>query len=129
MEMRRFALAALVLLASNAPGAAQTPDRVEIDLSSFKFTPSTIALHHGQSYVLHFVNKASGGHDFAAKAFFKAATIAPGDRATVAKGQIELDGGETADVHLTAPAPGTYEAHCSHFMHSTFGMTGSIVVS
>ena len=127
--MSRFALASLLLLVTAAPGAAQAPDRVDIDLSSFKFTPSTITLHHGQPYVLHFVNKASGGHDFAAKAFFKAAIIAPGDRATVAKGQIELDGGETADVHLSAPAPGTYEAHCSHFMHSTFGMTGSIVVN
>ena len=127
--MNRLALATLLLLVTAAPGAAQAPDRVDIDLSSFKFTPSTITLHHGQPYVLHFVNKASGGHDFAAKAFFKAAIIAPGDRATVAKGQIELDGGETADVHLSAPAPGTYEAHCSHFMHSTFGMTGSIVVN
>ncbi|MDB5704779.1 MAG: copper binding s, plastocyanin/azurin family protein [Sphingomonas bacterium] len=126
--MSRFALAALLLFASAGPAAAQGPARIEIDLSNFKFTPSTITLHHGQSYVLHFVNKASGGHDFVSKSFFKAATIAAGDRAAVAKGEIELDGGETADVRLTAPAPGTYEAHCSHFMHSTFGMTGSIVV-
>ncbi len=103
-------------------------ERVEIDLSNFKFTPDAITLRHGQPYVLHFVNQAKGGHDFEARAFFDAASVAPEDRAAVAKGKVALGDGQSVDVHLTAPAAGTYEAHCTHFMHSTFGMTGKIVV-
>ena len=126
--MSRLSLATLALLAAAGPSAAQAPDRVEITLSNFAFTPSTIRLRHGQPYVLHFANSAKGGHDFVAKRFFAAAMIAPQDRKATAKGRIVLDGGAAADIHLTAPGPGRYKVHCSHFMHSTFGMTGAIVV-
>ena len=116
---------AVMLLAAPVAASAQG-ERVSIELSNFKFTPKTITLHHGQHYVLHFSNTASGGHDFVAKAFFAAAKLdTPG---SVKDGEVELDGGESVDVGLTAPQPGKYEAHCSHFMHTTFGMTGSIVV-
>lgn len=128
--MKPLILSAVALLALTGVAApAQTgPERVEIGLSNFKFTPSTITLQHGQPYVLHFANMAKGGHDFSAKAFFDAAAVAPEDRGAVAKGEIELRGGQSADIHLTAPAAGSYEVHCSHFMHSAFGMTGKIVV-
>ena len=127
--MKSLILSAAALLALAGAASAQTgPEQVEIGLSNFKFSPSTITLQHGQPYVLHFANTAKGGHDFSAKAFFDAAAVAPEDRAAVAKGEIELQGGQSVDIHLTAPAAGTYEAHCSHFMHSTFGMIGKIVV-
>ena len=82
-----------------------------------------------QAHVLHLVNKAGGGHDFVAERFFTAAQLAPSDRATVTNGEVELGAGESADVRLVAPQPGTYDVHCWHFMQSTFGMTGKIVVS
>jgi uncharacterized cupredoxin-like copper-binding protein len=128
--MKSFVFSGVALLAlAGAQAPAQgSPTTVEIDLTNFKIGPDAITLQHGQPYVLHIVNQAKGGHDFEAKAFFDAATVAAGDRAVVAKGKIELGGGQSADVHLTAPAAGTYEAHCTHFMHSTFGMTGKIVV-
>jgi uncharacterized cupredoxin-like copper-binding protein len=129
--MRPILFAALIV--TSIPAAAQAPvggpDRIEIDLSNFKFTPSSVTLHHGSAYVLHFANKAGGGHDFVAKAFFAAAAVAPADRGRVASGEIDLGGGEAADVRLVAPAPGRFEAHCSHFMHSTFGMRGEIIVN
>jgi uncharacterized cupredoxin-like copper-binding protein len=127
--MRLLVPALLIALAAGmSPAGAADSTIVGIDLSNFRFAPSTVTLKSGQPYVLHIVNKASGGHDLVAKAFFAAATIAPADRKLVSHGEVELDGGETVDVHLTAPAAGKYEMHCSHFMHSTFGMTGSIVV-
>jgi len=128
--MKSFLLsaAALFALASSQAPAQGAAERVEIDLSNFKFTPDAITLQHGLPYVLHFVNQAKGGHDFEARAFFDAASVAPEDRAAVAKGKVERGGGQSVDVRLTAPAAGTYEAHCTHFMHSTFGMTGKIVV-
>jgi plastocyanin len=111
--------------AATAQGSAQA---ITVDMSNFKFTPATVTLTHGRPYVLHFVNSASGGHDFVAKEFFGAATIAPEDRAKVKNGEVELDGGESADIHLVANTPGSYKSHCSHFMHSSFGMTGTVVV-
>lgn len=131
MWLPKASLAGLFVL--TAAAVPQTPEwdhaaRVEIALSNFKFTPATITLKHGQPYLLHLVNRAEGGHDFVAKKFFAAATVAPSDKASVAKGEVELDGGDAADIRLIAPAPGSYEVHCSHFMHSTFGMKGTIVV-
>jgi uncharacterized cupredoxin-like copper-binding protein len=116
---------ALPLLAFALTGA-QPEQRVDIALSNFKFTPNTIALAHGQPYVLHLTS--SGGHSFAAKAFFAAATMTAAERAKVAGGKVELAGGESVDVHLIAPAAGTYKISCTHFLHSSFGMTGHFAV-
>jgi uncharacterized cupredoxin-like copper-binding protein len=135
--MRRLfgaVLAAFVLpgapLHAQPPPAndASTVQVVEIDMTNFAFTPMTLMLTAGGAYRLHFVNKASGGHDFTAKAFFGDAMIDPEDKAAVQDGAVRLAGGQTADVRLVAPKPGTYEVHCSHFMHAGFGMKGQIVV-
>lgn len=128
--MRRSILfsALLAVFASGAATAQGAPQVLTVEMSNFKFTPATITLTHGRAYVLHFVNNASGGHDFVAKDFFAASTIAPEDRAKVKDGEVELSGGESTDVHLVANAPGTYKSHCSHFMHSSFGMTGQVIV-
>ena len=119
---------ALVMAASVQAQESNQTDRVAIELSSFKFTPSTITLEHGRRYVLHLSNKARGGHNFVAKTFFAAADVAPADRARLSKGGISLDGGDQADIHFTAPAPGRYDVRCTHFMHQTFGMKGEIIV-
>ena len=130
--MRTAILSAFLFALSGAayaqPSSAE-PQLIEIGLSNFKFRPSTINLQHGQGYRLHFVNRADGGHDFVAKTFFSQARIDPGDAAKVKGGRIELKGGQSTYVTLTPQTPGTYKVHCSHFMHSTFGMTGQIVVT
>ena len=110
-----------------APALAQ-PTTVDVELSNFKYTPASIHLEPGRDYVLHLVNRSGGGHDFSAKTFFAAAKVAPGDRDKVSGGRINLGGGEEVRVHLTAPAAGHYPVKCTHFMHTTFGMSGEIVV-
>jgi uncharacterized cupredoxin-like copper-binding protein len=127
----RSIILSIALLAT--PAVAQTPDwhsaqRIEVDLSNFKFTPARIELRQGQPYVLHIVNQSDGSHDFNAKAFFAAARIAPEDKSKAAHGEVELSGNESTDLRLIAPPSGSYELHCGHFMHSTFGMKGSIEV-
>jgi len=112
--------------AALAQGAA--PHTVTVQLSSFSFTPETLRLRAGEAIDLRLVNTASGGHNFAAPAFFAAARIDPADAAKVRGGKIEIGGRETVDVHLTVPAPGRYELHCSHPFHTAFGMRGSIEV-
>jgi plastocyanin len=42
-------------------------------------------------------------------------------------GEIELRPHETKTITLI-PAAGTYQAHCSHFLHKQMGMTDLIVV-
>lgn len=118
------ALLALALLAA-APAAPE--QRIDVALSNFKFTPSTIALVHGQSYVLHLTS--SGGHSFAAKDFFAAAAMPAADRAKLKDGKIELDSDSAVDLHFTAPRAGSYPIKCTHLLHASFGMTGKFVVS
>lgn len=120
------------LLALPAAAAAQAPDwaqaqRVEVKLSSFDFAPSTLHLRAGRPVVLHLVNTGSGGHDFAASAFFAAARIRPRDRGAVGRGRVEVRGGRSVDIFLV-PRVGRYPLKCSHAFHKAFGMTGRIVV-
>jgi plastocyanin len=120
-----FAFASFALPAA---AAAQAPDwahaqRVEVKLSNFDFTPSTLHLRAGRPVVLHHVNTGSGGHDFTAPAFFKAAQV----RRNNVKGSVELRGHQSVDIALV-PKAGTYPLKCSHAFHKTFGMSGRIVV-
>ena len=129
----RYLLLVLALLALTSSARAQAPDwgtahEAEVRLSNFAFTPNKIEMKSGDAYRLHLVNTANGGHNFDAGQFFAASQIAPPDQAKVNKGTVELKAGESADVRLVAPAPGTYKIHCSHFLHSSFGMTGEIIV-
>jgi uncharacterized cupredoxin-like copper-binding protein len=121
--MRKLAI--LSLLALPAVTAAQpAATTVEITLSNFDFTPNAIHLHAGQPVVLHLVNSAHGGHNFAAPEFFAAATGVSGP---VEGGKVELHGNQSVDIHVT-PAAGHYHLHCTHTMHTAFGMSGEIDV-
>ena len=124
--MRALLLLPLILAvpgaaAGQGAGGAAT---VEVQLSSFDFAPKTIRLRAGAPVVLHLVNTGGGGHNFAAPEFFAAAGGVSGP---VQRGRVEVKGHQSADVRLT-PARGTYKLRCTHTLHSTFGMTGSIVV-
>jgi uncharacterized cupredoxin-like copper-binding protein len=121
--MRAICLA--ILLACPAAAFAQPQARtVEVRLSNFDFAPRQIHLRAGEAIVLHLVNDAGGGHNFAAPEFFAAARGVAGP---VANGRVELAGHGSADIRLT-PAAGHYRLRCTHTLHSSFGMTGEIVV-
>lgn len=122
--LRTFSLAILVALA--APAAGQ-PATATIDLTNFKFTPAQIALKANQPIVLLIRNDSSGGHSFSAPAFFAAARVDPASAALVRNGKIEVPSHATVRVALT-PATGQYPLKCSHFLHSSFGMNGTILV-
>lgn len=132
MEMRVTGVVLGALLAVAVAAAPSGPSRdqvmqVDVVLSNFAFTPATLRLHHGQAYVLRFINRGSGGHNFAAPEFFAAARIDPASVDALSKSRIELKKGEIRDVRLV-PAAGTYKVKCTHFMHTAFGMKGSISV-
>ncbi|HEU4957922.1 MAG TPA: cupredoxin domain-containing protein [Sphingomicrobium sp.] len=127
--MRIAALFSLpLILLSAQPAASQAPTVVNVQLASFRFTPKTIVLDHGHSYVLRLANVADDGHDFTASDFFAAANVAAEDRRLVTEGEVEVPPGQVREIHLTAPAAGSYGLKCSHSFHKMFGMSGKIVV-
>ena len=128
--MRYAFLAAIPLVAFGAQAATpQGPAVVNVQLSNYKFAPSTIVLDHGRPYVLRLTNISRGGHDFTAPAFFAAARIAPEDRRMVVGGEVEVHPGMTHAIRLTAPAaPGRYKVKCTHSFHKMLGMSGTIIV-
>ncbi|HEY5710508.1 MAG TPA: cupredoxin domain-containing protein [Allosphingosinicella sp.] len=118
-------LALLVLPATTLSAQDQAaPRTVEVQLSSFDFTPSTINLRAGQPVTLHLANTGNGGHNFSAPEFFAASSGVSGP---VARGAVEVSGHQSVDVSLT-PARGTYRLKCTHTLHTSFGMRGAIVV-
>jgi uncharacterized cupredoxin-like copper-binding protein len=127
MRITPLVMLPLILLTGSA-AVGQSAPTVAVQLSNFKFAPSTIVLDHGRPYVLRLVNGANGGHDFTAAAFFAAAKVAPTDRRYIAEGEIEVPPGQAIQIHLTAPAAGRYKLKCSHSLHKMFGMSGTILV-
>lgn len=125
--MRILLLLPLLLLA--APGApAQNPPRtVEVQLTSFDFTPAQIRLQAGVPILLRLTNAGRGGHNFSAPQFFRAASIAPGQNVALRGGTIEVPSRQTVTVRLT-PARGNYPLRCTHTLHTAFGMRGRIIV-
>jgi plastocyanin len=121
IKLRTAALAAFVL-AFAAPTAAQAAAQT-IELFNFGFSPKPIHLRAGQPVTLNFVDR-QGSHDFVAKSFFASSTITAG---SAPDGKIDLDAGETKSITLI-PRAGTYDAHCSHFLHASMGMIDQIVV-
>ena len=118
-----------IALAAAAPAASQPqqPATVSVTLSNFSFNPAELQMRAGVPTVLHLVNTASGGHNFTAPEFFAAAKIAPASQALVREGKVEVPKHSALDVTLT-PAAGQYSLKCTHTLHSTFGMKGTITV-
>jgi len=117
------AAAAALLFLFAAPAAAQ-PAQVVIQVWSFGFGPQPIRLAAGKPVTLTFANQSGSSHDFVAPGFFQHARIVAG---AAPMGMIDLKPHETRTVTLI-PAAGTYQAHCSHFLHKQMGMQDVIIV-
>ena len=122
LKSRGAAAAALSLLLV-APAAAQ-PAEVVIRMWSFGFAPQPLRLAAGRPVRLTFVNQSGSGHDFTAPGFFQNARIITG----AARGNaIGLRPHASKSITLI-PLAGSYQVHCSHFLHTQMGMTDTIVV-
>jgi uncharacterized cupredoxin-like copper-binding protein len=121
-----YSLPAALILAQ--PAVSQTPTAINVQLGNYSFTPKTIVLDHGRSYVLRLANGTNGGHDYTAPAFFAASSIAADDRRLVVEGEVEVPPGQIREIHITAPAAGSYKLKCSHSFHKMLGMSGKILV-
>lgn len=124
MRAALFALALFAPLPALAQDAPASPQTIEVRLSSFAFSPRAITLTAGRPVVLHLVNSGGGGHNFSAPQFFAAATGVSGP---VHDGTVDVPGHQSVDIRLI-PSRGSYRLRCTHTMHSTFGMNGTITV-
>lgn len=81
--------AALLVVACVTLGAAvpvpdwSMPERIDVTLRNFAFSPSELRLRAGHVYQLHFAKAGSRGHDFTAPEFFRAETVFDSDRPVV----------------------------------------------
>jgi len=119
-------------LAQNAP-VPDAPDwadvvTVPLAMSNYSFAPDALQFRANFPYRLRITNNAGGGHSFNAPEFFAAVKVAPEDQAKIVKGEIEVEAGQTVDVKFVPKVTGSYAFHCSHFLHASFGMTGTVVV-
>jgi len=119
-------------LAQNVP-VPDAPDwskatTVPLAIANYQFTPGALQFHANLPYRFRLTNNAGGGHSFDAPEFFAAVTVAPEDRAKIVKGEIEVESGKTVEVKFVPTVAGTYRFHCSHFLHASLGMTGTVVV-
>jgi plastocyanin len=121
--VRIASAAAAIALLFAAPAPAQ-PAQLTIQVWSFGFAPQPIHLRAGQPVTLTFVNGSGSSHDFTAPGFFQHAKITAG---AAPEDEIELRPRETKSITLI-PARGTYQAHCSHFLHKQMGMSDMIIV-
>jgi plastocyanin len=124
MSNLSFAAAAALSIVLTAPTGAQSPV-VVIDAQNYSFLPRPIRLAAGRPVTLSFVNRSRSGHDFTAPGFFAYSTITAG---SAPAGKVMLPPHAVRNITLI-PRAGTYRVHCSHFLHSTFGMTDLIVVN
>jgi uncharacterized cupredoxin-like copper-binding protein len=118
----------LALLAVLTQAASAHVQLVAITMSNYAFTPDRIELLADSDYQLHFVNDSSKSHDFSARELFSAGTIAPDDQGKVQNGAVEVEAGATVDVRFTPKKKGSYPVRCTHFLHASFGMTGTATV-
>jgi plastocyanin len=114
---------AALSLVLTAPAPAQ-PAQMVVQVYSFGFAPRPLHLVAGRPVTLSFVNQSGSSHDFTAPGFFQHATISAG---AAPMGMIDLEPHESKSVTLV-PARGTYQAHCSHFLHKQMGMNEEILV-
>jgi uncharacterized cupredoxin-like copper-binding protein len=115
--------------AAGVDWSAATP--VAVRMKEFSFEPSALTLRAGRPYRIALRNEGARGHDFAAPAFFRAASVRPGAETSaeaVRDGGIDVPAGATRAVELVAPAAGDYPLECTRPLHDLFGMTGRIRV-
>jgi plastocyanin len=130
----RAAVIALAVFSTPLSGSAQQTtapasesETITVRLSSFAFDPNRFRLKPGVPVRLRLVNESGGGHGFSAPAFFAASTLLPGSSAP-SNGEMALGSHQSVEIALVPRTPGTYRVECTHFLHSFFGMHGTVEV-
>jgi plastocyanin len=103
-------------------------ETITVRLSSFAFDPEQIRLKAGVPVRLRLVNESDGGHNFSAPTFFAASSFLT-ESSVPSEGTVEVDSHQTVEIALVPVVPGAYPLGCTHFLHSAFGMHGTVEVT
>jgi plastocyanin len=114
-------------IAQQTPAPASMGETITVRLTNFAFDPDHLRLKAGVPVRLRLVNESSGGHDFSAPALFAASSVLPGGSAP-SNGEMAVGSHQTVELALVPRTPGTYHVECTHFLHSFFGMHGTVEV-
>jgi plastocyanin len=102
-------------------------ETITVRLSSFAFDPEQIRLKAGVPVRLRLVNESDGGHNFSAPTLFAASSFLPGS-SVPSSGAVEVGSHQTVEITFVPGKPSTYLLECTHFLHSAFGMHGTVEV-
>ncbi len=97
-------------------------------MSNFAFDPDHLRFKAGVPVRLRLMNESGDGHDFSAPAFFAASSFPPGSSAPP-NGEVAVGAHQTVELAVIPGTPGRYPLRCTHFLHSLFGMHGTIEVT
>ncbi len=107
---------------------------VMVDLSEFKFEPTTLRFQEGVDYRLLLRNTGDRRHTFVSAGFFKAIAT---EKLISAEGMTRRPYLQTIEVRpgiwekelrFVAVRQGTYDLECTVLLHALFGMEGKIVI-
>jgi uncharacterized cupredoxin-like copper-binding protein len=116
----------LIALAGSCCAAAAEPERVDVIMLDYRFSPDRLTFEHGVHYRLHLENHGKETHEFTAPVFFAAAKLDNPDALNRERTEVLVQPGESADVYFTPGAPGAYDLRCGD--HDWAGMVGGITV-
>jgi uncharacterized cupredoxin-like copper-binding protein len=102
-------------------------ETIAVQLSNFAFAPEHLQLKAGVPVRLRLMNESNGGHNFSAPKFFATSTFPPGVPAPP-DGEVAVGSRQTVEITVVPHTPGAYRLECTHFLHSLFGMHGTIEV-
>jgi plastocyanin len=114
--------------AQRSPAPVSDGETITVRLSNFAFDPDHLRLKAGLLVRLRLVNESGGGHDFSAPAFFAASSFPPGSSPPPA-GEVAVGSHQTVEFAVVPRTPGSYRIECTHFLHSIFGMHGTVEVT
>ncbi len=123
---------------ADAQSAISTTDwskseTVDVVLSKFAFTPTTLTLKRKQPYRLHLTNTSNDTHTYSSDDLFGAVAVQKVVRAGVETpgiigNGVSLEPNEEADLFIVPINAGSYRIYCDEFMHDTMGMHGSVTI-
>ncbi|MEI9928355.1 MAG: hypothetical protein WDN44_12490 [Sphingomonas sp.] len=119
----------ILLLLAAAPHEGARAQTVEVDIANFKFTPSIVALTQwARPMCSTSSTEPAAGIISPPRLFSRLPRWRPQTAPGSSTARSRWPAAQTVDVHFTAPAPGSYDIRCTHFLHAGFGMTGKFVV-
>ncbi len=108
-------------------------EKVTLELSEFRFEPTTLDFREGVPTRLTLRNVGNRTHTFVSEGFFKAVAAqklvsAGGEVGNPYLETIEVRSGEEKQLYFVPVAKGSYPLECSILLHDVLGMKGQITV-